>query len=133
MKRFYISPVVGTGTKDDPYRAKIAGTGHPYAAIIPSNPDGTPASTWCLVIAGGANHTDLDADGEIDKFPDITLDATLGTLTANERNRVLNFLSNKGVDTQGLNTSSTFRVVLERVGAHLEPRFSTNAFDVRDQ
>lgn len=133
MKRFYLSPVIGTGVKGDPFRAKIADTGHSYAALIPSKSDGTPASSWCLVVAGGIDHTDLDADTAIDKFPDITKDATLGTITAQERNRVLTFLQNRGVDTTGITPTSTFREVLDRVGQILETRFSTNNFDVADQ
>lgn len=133
MKRYYISPVIGSGAKDDPFRAKIADTGHPYAALIPSNPNGTPASSWCLVVAGGTDHTGLDADTAIDKFPDMTKDATLGTITAQERNRVLAFLQTKGVDTQGLTAQSTFRDILDRVGQALEATFSTNNFDVADQ
>lgn len=52
--RWIVSPVVGDGrTPATAYRAKAADYGD-HSALIPSNDDGTPADTWCIVAFRGA-------------------------------------------------------------------------------
>lgn len=51
MGAYYLSPVVGTGTRDDPYRPAIGSVATAWSAVIPATPDGKPAKTWSLVWA----------------------------------------------------------------------------------
>jgi len=44
--KYLIANVIGDGTEDNPYRADIS----PYGScLIPSNLDGSPKFSWCLV------------------------------------------------------------------------------------
>src|SRR3990167_11059325 len=115
MRRYFFSPIVGTGTSSgDPFRAKVrdvlAGAGN-YVAVIPTGVDGKPLFAWCLVLVSAPALTALLADADLNDLPDITLDAKLSTLTAQQRTRALNFLTNHGIDTSGLTVNSTFRAV----------------------
>lgn len=133
-KRWYISPVIGDGTWENPYRPAIRealtenGAGGVWE--IASNPDGTPKFPFALCRVGAINHGPLAGVANVDQFPDITLDSTLSVLTANQRNALLNFLSKRGISTTGLTTSATFREVLDRVGKYLNASFNADAFDV---
>lgn len=134
MKRYYISPVVGTGTIGDAYRAAISDTvraqnGAGLSTVILSNSDGTPALPWALCIAAAPNHVSIGNVSGVEAMPDITLDSTLAVLPSNLRNRALNFLTGKGVDLSGITTSSTFGELIDRVGKHLDVNFDRRNFD----
>ena len=130
MRRYYISPIIGTGTEEDPFRPKLADKGKPWVAIIPSKPDGTPLLPWALCLVNALDHTPVTGDATIDALPDITLDSQLSVLATNVRNLVINKLTQRGIDMTGINATSTFRQVLERIGRFGEAAFSTDRFDV---
>jgi hypothetical protein len=133
MKRYYVSPVIGTGTLQDPYRPSLKDAlteeGSSGVWVIASNPDGTPKYPFALCLANAVNHVPLQNVGNVDSLPDITLDSTLAVLTNQQRNALLNFLSKRSISTTGLNTQSTFREVLERMGVYLDPNFNALNFD----
>lgn len=137
-KRFYISPIIGTGAWDDPYRAAVADTVQQQTpggvvAVIPTNPTtGVPLFPFALCLVATPNHAALDAVGNADRFPDITLDSKLSVLTNQQRNALLNFLSKRSILTDGLGVNSTFREVVERVGQSLNAQFSALNFDVAE-
>ena len=134
MKRYYLCPVIGTGAKGDPFRAKISDLGHPHSAVIPSDPvTGAPLFSWCLVIAGGADHTDILSDATIDAVPDIALDSKIGVLTLADRTALLGAMTIKPIDTTGLTVNSTLRDCIDKTGQTLQGAFNSNAFDVIDQ
>lgn len=67
--RWYLARVIGTGTADDPYRAKTADVATSHAAVIPSRADGVPRFGWALVqapdaatLAADVDHVPLPAD-----------------------------------------------------------------------
>jgi hypothetical protein len=131
-KRFYVSPIVGDGlTPETAYRAKLSQYGLAFSAIIPTNSSGVPLFNWCLCIVNGLDHSALVADSQLDAFPEITLDSTLSVLTNQERNRLLGFLSKRGIPTAGINGNTTFREVLELLGKFLDISFTTTKFDVQ--
>lgn len=132
MKRFYVAPVIGDGTEFNPYRPKVANYAVNWSVILPSKPDGTPLFPWCLVIVGAPDHTALVNDVDLDAFPEITLDSTLSVLNKAQRDRLLGFLTKRGVDTSGLTINSTFRDVLVRIGGALDANFKTEKFDVAE-
>jgi hypothetical protein len=137
-KRFYISPVIGTGAWDDPFRAAVADEVQKQAnggvvAVIPTNPTtGRPLFTFALCIVAVSNHAALDAVVNADRFPDITLDSKISVLTTAQRNALLNFASRRGISTTGLTINSTFRDVVERIGKHLNIHFNALNFDVAE-
>ncbi len=68
MLGWVIARIVGTGTKEDMYRIDLTkmpgppGKHFDYAAVIPSNPDGTPKHPFALALvemdAPGKSHLD---------------------------------------------------------------------------
>jgi len=132
MKRYYLSPIIGSGTKADPFRAKAATfTAVNVASIIPSSPlTGAPLFPWALVVVQAANHAPLLADTTLTPLPDLSLDAILSTLSASQRAALFAALDAKAIDRQGLNNQSAYRAVIRRVGRHLTAPFDENAFDV---
>lgn len=49
-REYYVSPIIGTGTDDDPYRSAVSRIGN-YATDIPSDPiTGAPLFSECICI-----------------------------------------------------------------------------------
>lgn len=86
MIRYYICPIIGTGTEDDPYRPALvdAVAGLNWSTDVPnrSATDGAPTFARCVVCvnASSANHAVLAA------LPDVAdvLDGVLTTETTRE-------------------------------------------------
>ena len=115
----YIVPIIGKGTEEDPYRASIAdmkllnGASIPYVSVIPSNEDGTPKNTWCLVktyeVVSDPNFIELPNEVTTDKIASFVVDAK--------------------------NSFNTFPIldvatsdIVEAVGKHLTPNFDSKDF-----
>lgn len=131
LKRWFISPVVGTGARADTYRPKASDHGGiAHASILPCNADGTPKFGWALCLASAADLTALDGDAQIDGFPDAPLDTTLGSFSAAVRNRVQTALVNRSVDLTGITLASTLRDLVVRIVARLDDRCDHRAMDV---
>jgi hypothetical protein len=104
MAIYYITPIIGTGTKSDPFRTKIAQYGVSQVTVIPTGSDGRPLFTWALVlVATGQVTTAIDADATIDKLPITSLDQT---------------------------NANTCRDALIAFGKRLDPNFDPNQFSV---
>lgn len=131
MKRYYLSKVVGSGTRQDMFRAKAddlaAAAGGNCSAAIRS---GSVAGDWCLVVVDCRDHTALLADPDCRDFPDLTLDAQLNTVSAQVRNRILTALTNAGIDVSTIRATDAFRVLVRLVGRRFDGAFTENAFDV---
>jgi len=126
-RRWFIVPVIGTGTKGDPYRVKLSIA---HSALIPSNPDGTPRFNWALCLVSAADFTALDADTEAEPFPGVSLDDQLSSISAAARNRIQTALINRGVDLTGIDLNSTVRDVVERVVERLDARLDHRKMQV---
>jgi hypothetical protein len=135
-RRYYISPIIGTGAWGDPYRAALADSltesGAAISVLIPTDAAGTPKFNFALCIVGAANHAVLQAVAAIDSMPDITLDSQLSVLTTAQKNALLNFATKRGISTAGLTNASTFRQVLERIGKFLDIDFNALNFSCSD-
>lgn len=131
MKRYYISPIVGTGAEDDPYRPKVADYGVSWVGVIPSNPDtGRPVYPWCLVLVEAINHAALLADGAIDALPEFPLDGKVSAITRATKTRMSTALSKRGIDTSFIGSADGYRDVIRGIGRSLEASFDENGFDV---
>lgn len=108
MARWALSPIVGTGTMADPYRAKAADYGA-HVAVIPGNDDGTPRFAWALVrLDDSADLAAAAADTSLRLLPAWSLDHVL---TAAEATSVTNALGKFGI-TGPDPTGHTVRQVL---------------------
>jgi hypothetical protein len=128
--RVYICPVIGTGTKADPYRSKGADFGYQFSSFIPSRPDGTPLFTWALTVLVGADFSAIDADAACDDLFGGDLPASVNTrdelrafLRANtiadvplaRRNAITAVLDKYGVDRTDFTGTTRLWRVLQRV------------------
>ncbi len=128
-KRWYLSPVVGTGTLDDPYRAQIEASGAAHAALIPTNANGTPRFAWCLVRVAAGDLSGIEADSRLFSFSD-DLDTPLSSLPPARRTVIIAAIQRiTGITPQG---SQTRRQLLGLIGRLLEPSFADAAVDVLD-
>lgn len=139
MKRWFLSPVIGTGTDDDPYRAALLdrtlARGGPVRSVvceIASDPvTGAPLAPWALCVASGRDLTGLAGLPQTYELPDITKDATASTLTGAKRNEVNAALSARGIAVRVV-PSTPWREVLRGVGRALNPAFHEDRLDVPD-
>lgn len=131
MRRYYLSTVVGSGTRADMFRAKAGdlaeAAGGNCTAVIPS---GAVAGDRCLVIVDCRDHTGLLTDADLQALPDLTLDAQLNTLTTQTRTAILTYCTNHGIDVSAIKATDAFRVLVRAIGRHYESAFTENAFDV---
>lgn len=133
MKRYYLAPIVGNGSRENPYRAKVQDYGVTHVAVVPTDPlTGIPLFSWALVLVSAPNHSTLLTDLDLTALPDFPLDAVLSALQAGVRNAMLTALANRGVDIGPINTNWGYRQVIRHVGQHLDGNFSENNFDVSD-
>lgn len=132
MQRYYICPVVGTGTESDPQRPKVVDYSTPsvpfeVSATILTGPDGRAVKPWCLARVRGADLSAIDADPQCVDILERLADAagekrgeiinwlksrTVGSIPAARRNRINARLNNIGVDTTGITLNSTLFDVL---------------------
>lgn len=131
MKRYYLSPIIGTGAEDDPFRPKIADYGVRWVGSIPSDPTtGRPLFTFALALVAAANHASILADQAIDALPDFPLDGKVSAINTGTKNRMVAALQARGIYTAFIGNSDGYRDVIRGIGKALDPDFDENHFDV---
>lgn len=130
MQRYFLSRVVGTGTRTDRFRAKAMDVlaNVPGVTIHAAIRDGAVAGDRCLVNVVADDLTALIADADHQAFPDLTLDAQLNTISAQQRNQILTFLTNQGIDVSTIRATDAYRVLVRRVGRFFNAVFDENGF-----
>jgi hypothetical protein len=129
-KRWFLCPVIGTGAEGDYYRAKVADYGVAHVAVIPSKPDGSPLLNWCIVKVAASDFTQLDADADVDGWPNVSLDTTVSQLPAPVRTRIRAALTKRGIDTSDVTGATPLRAILKRIGRAMEATFDPDVVDV---
>lgn len=123
VRRWYLVPVAGTGTSDDPYRAETLGRGG--SALLPSHPEGHPRHghpryDLALVLVSSDDHGPLEADPQIYPVADlIDLDVPVGELDVTKHAWIERITEARQVAADGL-----ARDVVRRLGQQLEPDFN---------
>jgi hypothetical protein len=133
-KRVLVSPIIGTGTKADPYRPKAKPVAGGVTALIPTDSAGAPVRAWCLCVAAGADLSTIIGDADNEVLPNLSLDQLLSVALTNAQfNSLITRLQNRGIDTTGLTrTGSQLRHLIRAIGRFLEANFDENRLDVRD-
>lgn len=128
-KRWYISPIVGTGADDDPYRAKVGSAAQikGHSAVIPTDVQGAPLFNFALVIVNADDHSLLIADSDNDVFPNRTLG---DSLTSAERTLIKAVLNRRGLPFKWVDNVATFGELLRTIGRYLDTNFRENKLDV---
>lgn len=130
--RVYICPIIGSGTRQDPYRSKGVDYGFEHTSFLPSKTDGTPGSAWTLSVLRGSDFTAIDADATCDDLfggdlPD-TVDSrndllpflrsrTVANVPTARRNRITGVLDKYGVVRTDIVNATPLWKVMQRVVA----------------
>lgn len=118
VRRWYLVPVAGSGTHDDPYRAETLG--HSASAHLPSREDGHPRHAVALAVVSAVNHKELEDHPEIQPLADLAdLDAQVADLPAKKHRWLEAVAEIRGVPLEG-----RARDVIRRIGEQLEPGFN---------
>jgi hypothetical protein len=126
--RVYLSPIVGTGTYANPYRAKANDLGLQYSGeLVPNKPDGSPQFDCTVIAPFRATWALLDADATFERLFDIDLpdsintwselkaflqSKTVGDIPALRRQALNTRLTNHGFDTSQVTLATTWWQVL---------------------
>lgn len=144
MIRVYICPVIGSGTKQDPYVSKARTFGYQFANFIPSNPDGTPRFTWSLAALNSSDWTAIEADAACDDLFAGDLPANIDTraelrallksravidVPLARRNAIIAVLDKYGVDHSDFTGATPLWRVFQRVVSTL---FGTSLYELAD-
>jgi hypothetical protein len=122
VRRWYLAPIVGTGTTDDPYRAETLGRGG--SALIPSREDGRPRHPVALVLVASRDHSALEDDERLQPLADLTdLDAPTTALPESRRTWLVSAARGRGVSVEG-----RARDVLRRIGQQLDSDFDETGY-----
>jgi hypothetical protein len=115
--RYYLSPMVGSGTADDPLR--------PLAIDLPSYPHHTYATAWnylygyrpyALVVIASTNHKPLVNNEELGAFPDVPLDTAYWDMTSEQVAAFTEAFDKFGIEPQEMmEESTTYRHSLEYI------------------
>lgn len=120
-KKYYLSPVVGTGSEDDPVRLKVADYYGNHTAVLSS-------SGWGIALVSDHDHSASLGDPDVHPFPDVPLDTLISDLPAETVARIDAFLVGYGISTAG----ATLRSVLVDFSTLMDGNFELSRFGVGD-
>ena len=138
-ERYAISPVIGSGTITDPFRASVADVpGVNMADVIPTDANGHPLYRFALCIVAASQWTQVLAVTNLYLFPDYVLDGLMSGMDATARTGLVQSVqaydltgNGKHLDASNADTDS-YRTLIQKIGAQLDPNFNVNAFGVSD-
>lgn len=133
MKRYFLSPIVGDGSIDNPYRAAVQDYPCNVSAVIPSDPTtGKPLYDWALCIVAAPNQTPLLKDNSLGPLPDFPLDAKMSAMAQASSQAMDATLRRFGVNLAGVNTSDGYRQAIRSIGQQLQADFDENGLDISE-
>lgn len=112
-RRVHICPIDGTGTDDDPFRARVYGRNHGMLAI-----DGSVG--YAVVIVDTEDHKPLIDDTEVDNPPEAPLDVTIGSLKKPDQRTVEKIAEKRGIT---VSLDITMREFIARLARRIDPDF----------
>ena len=135
MIRYAISPIKGSGTIADPYRAAAADVaGVNSASVIPTQANGQPKWRFCLAVLASAQFSSVQAIANLYLMPDYSLDGQLSGMEAGARAAMVQSVEAYDLDGNGThltvdNTDTDgYRALLSSLGTQLDPSFSLASF-----
>jgi hypothetical protein len=127
VRRWYLVPITGSGTRDDPYQPATLGRGG--SAVIPSHGEGHPRHGHpkhdvALVLVSSDDHGPLEAHPQVFPIADLAdLDLQAADLDADKLAWIAAVAEACQVSTDGL-----VRDVVRRLGRQLEPGFDETKY-----
>ena len=139
MRRYCISPVMGAGTIGNPYRATVSNVaGVNAAAVIPTNPNGSPKYHFALCVVAAPSMTDVSQVSNLYLLPDVGLDTRMDGMEAQARADMEQSVEAYNLDSAGLHfdaahdDADSFRSLLNSLGQQLDPAFDVDRFGVSE-
>jgi hypothetical protein len=135
-KRYYITPIIGSGVEGDPYRAKVSEHSiRAHAVLIPTHPEGHPqyghpVHDWGLAIVDSDDHTSVLADPDIDALPGIGKEDDIRPIPRTLRQELSARLSAYGIQFDTERAGVRMRDLVRAVGRTLDPNFDEDRMDV---
>lgn len=136
MKRYCISPVIGTGTFASPYRPAVADL-CPTTGLIPSDAAGVPKYHFAFCLVSTDNLAAVLATSNLYVLPDYPLDGRMDGMESGARTGMSQSAGAYDLDGHGLHPATAhvdadgYRDVLTRMARTWEPTFSLDSFDVQ--
>jgi hypothetical protein len=125
VRRWYVTPIVGSGTETDPYVAETLGQGG--SGPIESGTDGHPMHEMTVILISSTDHSELMTDPRIQPIADLAdLDLDIGDL-GQERFAWINAVA----EAHGVTAEGFVRQVLRQIGEHYQANFDETNFWVR--
>jgi hypothetical protein len=125
--RYYISPIVGSGTEEDPFR--------PLVLDLPSYPHHTFATDWQIVYnpdahpyamvgVASTNHKPLLNNDQLGILPDIPFDTWAYAMSPADQALVSNVIYKFGMDSEAvLDETDTYGDILYQMAAYVNGFF----------
>lgn len=133
-KRYVLCGIVGTGSREDPYRAIVQGfPGINATFVIRSGSDGRPNPNVAFARVGGKNLAPILSMSDVEILPDFPLDAKLNAMHTATRHRMKQQIVARGFDPSVVDDADGFRDVIRGVGLFLQPGFNEDTFDVSEE
>lgn len=133
MYLWMISPITGTGTISDPYRASVEDVpGVNSAALIPSNPDGTPKYKFALCLVAATSQSIVAGVTNSYVFPSYPYDSLMSGMDPTARSNMVQDVQAYNMDGNGYHLDATnadtdsYRTVLNRIGDQIDTAFNIN-------
>jgi hypothetical protein len=129
--RYLIAPIIGTGTRTDPYRTQVRNYVSQLVGVNelwPEDANGVPTSTWGLAAIADQDWALLSSDPNLTTFPNVASSTTFGSLSGSDRNKVRNWLTSHGLAAP--TNSETMAQIVTRIGLSIDPNFNINEFTV---
>ncbi len=111
MDRYYLCPVVGTGSEGNPFRAKVTDAKvKRVSAVIKSNSDGRPTFPWTIARVTSTDFSEVEA---MDGVTRLGTKTTLNTaLSISQKDTIDTALKEQGEKLEG---DTTPRVLITRL------------------
>jgi hypothetical protein len=120
---YYLCPVVGDGSDDNPRRLKVADYYGNHSAVLPDD------GTWGIAVVADADHTASISDPDIHPFPSSDLSVRVVDLDPSISTQITDFLSLYGIT---VSEADTLRDVLVRFSTLADGNFDFDRFGVSD-
>lgn len=139
MKRYAISPVTGSGTFLDPFRAGVQNVaGVNVVALIPTGSNGHPLYHFALCLVAAGNFTLVSQVSNLYLFPDVGLDTRMDAMQDDARTGLVQSVQAYDLDGAGKHLDATnadgdsFRALLTRLGRQIDATFDADFFGVSE-
>ena len=123
-KRYALTPVIGNGTRENPYRSALSDI--PGVNVVQAI---DPARPVCLVKFAASNVAAVLATADVFGMPDFPLDGKLTAMQNQTRNAMRSALTSRGFDGGLVDGSDGYRDLIRGVGRSLKDVFHEDSFE----